>query len=122
MKTPILTLLITIVLSTYYMSSMAGEKVVVVPLNTSTQNNRLWGEGRPGADVHHWVNSSSRRLQFALGNALVSWEGAASGCPSQSWVCTADERGNTSYTYADTSYIDCSDSHKTNSIGWGWVC
>jgi hypothetical protein len=80
-----------------------ANKVVVIPLN-STQKpgspDKVWGEGRPGtATVTHddpnGYCTTSEGINFALSTHFATWGAAASVCPMDTWVCTADEISST---------------------------
>ncbi len=71
----------------------AHEKVVVVPLSSSTAAKSTQGQGRPGAELmsHSTITgycTTPSDVKFALSKTLVTWQGAPSACPKNTWVCS----------------------------------
>lgn len=89
-------LISTIVLLTA-VSTLAADKVVVVPLNTSTtKGGRLWGVGRPGIDLMTHGNSNgycttATGINFSLSKNLETWANAPHVCPAATWVCSKND-------------------------------
>ena len=87
---------------------------------SSSGNNRLWGQGRPGTLRYGTTGvelglCTNGAVNFGLSYNSVHWEGAASACPQGTWVCTASERGtgtcNTARPdHASNDATDCSGS------------
>lgn len=59
----------------------------------SSGNNRLWGKGRPGANVFSWNPSTTSSISFGESTIQMSWENAQEACPAGSWVCSEADRG-----------------------------
>lgn len=67
-------------------------------------HQHLWGEGRPNARVYGHVvtifellcDGAVPGVFLGLSRMIVTWEGTPTACPAGYWVCTAEERGNSS--------------------------
>lgn len=79
--------------------AIAANKVVVVPLNT-TSSTKAWGAGRPGTSLRSHANlrgycTNSAGVNFALSYNYAPWYGAAEVCPKGAWVCESSDIPNT---------------------------
>jgi hypothetical protein len=84
-----------------FLRAAASSTHVVVDV-TGYYAERVWGEGRPGAQV--WPDfyvvqlanyCNPNGVRFGLSKDETTWDGAAAACPRGWWVCTREERGNT---------------------------
>ncbi len=80
----------------------------------------LMGQGRPNVEL---VNSGGEcqinGLKISRSKTVVHWGDAASACPANWWVCTAEERGKKycKDVYAsDPTAIDCRLGHKPSLV------
>jgi len=81
----------------------AANKVVVVPLNSSTKatDGRVWGEGRDSTGVMTMQPPAGycqmpSGIKYALSTHLSDWNSSSSVCPADNWVCReSDIQGQT---------------------------
>ena len=87
----------------------------------------LWGEGRPGAARYGTSLGlcTNGDVQYGLSAQAVSWEGVASACPADTWVCSMSEVAvacNTNRPDGDCDYRGCDwncfDLPANNHYGW----
>ena len=85
--------ILVIVVILFVFNAVAADKVVVIPLNTSSNTtDKLWGKGRPGTTLRTHLTSNgycttSSGINFALSLHYASWYDAQEVCPSGKWVC-----------------------------------
>ena len=72
--------------------TMAADKVVVIPIGSSSSNTKVWGEGREGVPIST-VNTSNG-VTISISNSSATWDTAASACPKNTWVCSESEAMN----------------------------
>ena len=77
-------------------TALAADKVVVIPLNSSGSTDKLWGKGRPGANLRTHAGATGycttpSGINFALSFTFAPWEGAAEVCPAGTWVCRVSD-------------------------------
>ncbi|MDO8582612.1 MAG: hypothetical protein Q7R63_01330 [bacterium] len=63
----------------------------------SSSTTRVWGEGRPGATVLNSAGQcsntiSGRTIKISKSKFAAAWDKTAAACPTNWWVCTAEER------------------------------
>ncbi len=119
--------------------AFSADRVVVIPINgksTTGSPEKLWGQGRPGSTTLLHDNGTLQRgsctatsgVKFALSKHLATWEGAATVCPKDTWVCSSDEILDTPcpITITDSAQIVYCDTNSPPTIGTtsnplGWV-
>lgn len=76
-------------------STIAADKVVVIPLGNSTANsvNKLWGTGRPGVTVGGTWNTSpaNSTIEYNYSTSVATWYDADEVCPSGTWICSIND-------------------------------
>ena len=101
------------------MNSMAANKVVVIPLNSSVKDEtKLWGEGRVGTGMSS--EDTVNGIKIARSYATASWDGAAAACPKNTWVCTFEEIENmaTDYLTSFSKGLRCDGTEYTSCYSW----
>lgn len=129
----VLILMSIVLLGTTATGTIAHEKVVVVPLNSSKVPNAMQGQGRPGVGLmtHSVTNGYCTRpsgVNFALSESFETWGSAASVCPTDTYVCSSSDfpaLGSCNVPTAEYYlYRSCdgstSPSSMTSSI-YGWI-
>jgi hypothetical protein len=121
----------------FALSSVAADKVVVIPIiskSTTGSPEKLWGQGRPGTTTLLHSNgtfqggscTASSGVKFSLSKSLISWDGAAAVCPKDTWVCSREEILDTPCPISildSLNFSEC-DGHNytpetiTNPYGW----
>lgn len=117
-----------------------ANNAVIIPLKSTQQPgspDKVWGQGRPGITTlsHEDPNgycTTTQGVNFALSTHFATWGNAATVCPKDAWVCTADEIGSTICNitinpFASFNLKRCdgimvpSDASEILTSVWGWL-
>lgn len=106
---PILTLAMVLL---FAVSAIAADKVVVIPLNTSSNaDGKLWGQGRPGVVYGTWTwytSPADQNIEYSPSTMMTDWGSSPAACPAGTWVCPySDITGQIPDILSSYSGFDC---------------
>jgi hypothetical protein len=118
-----LSLLSSLVVASIFVSlATAADRVVVIPLNTSNvavADGKLWGQGRVGTNDSGALGiNNDIAIKISVDN--TSWDGAASACPQDTWVCFSSDIVGMEVAGITSSVdtIECNGDPGTSTYTW----